>query len=148
MGLFSKKKKTDDLMQELISSGNFDKYCQENSDFLIRTSLTNHLEKMLKKKKLKKADVIRRTEFSEVYCYQIFSGRRNPSRDVLICICVAMGMNIDEVQKTLKIAGTGTLYPRKERDSIIILGITGGKSVAQINSELYDKRYPTLSQCR
>ena len=78
--------------------------------------------------------------------YQIFSGVRNPSRDSLISICIAMELSINETQEILKVASFAELYPKSKRDSIIINGISNQKSVAQINEILYDNREATLNQ--
>ena len=87
---------------------------------------------------------IKNAEISEIFGFQVLSGTRNPSRNTLLSLCIAMKMTLDEVQATLKIAEFAPLYPKSKRDSIIILGITNGKNVCQINNELYDNDEETL----
>lgn len=140
-----RKKKTDDLLNELVSIGNFEKYRAENRKYMINQNLSDYLCSILKEKKLTKSAVIKKTELSEVYCYQIFSGLRNPSRDALICICIAMNLSLEETQNVLKVGSFGILYAKKERDSVIILGITDSWDVAQINMELYERGFETLT---
>lgn len=53
-------------------------------------------------------------------------------------------MTVDEVQATLKVAGFAPLYPKRKRDSILLLGIANGKSVCDINNELYEHGEETL----
>ncbi len=139
------KKSTEELMNELLKANNIGEYLKDNSQYMVREELSTYLNNIISKKALVKSEVIKKTEFSEVMGYQIFSGTRLPSRDSLICICVAMEMTLDETQAILKIAGFAALYPKAKRDSVIIRGISEGKSVAGINEELYNLGEKTLT---
>ncbi|MBQ6467438.1 MAG: XRE family transcriptional regulator [Clostridia bacterium] len=139
------KKSTDELMNELLKANNIGEYLKENSQYMVSDELSTYLNNIIAKKGLVKSEVIKKTEFSEVMGYQILSGTRLPSRDSLICICVAMDMTLDETQAILKIAGLAALYPKTKRDSIIIKGISENKTVAQINEELYNCEEKTLT---
>jgi len=97
-----------------------------------------------KEKGLKKSQVIRDSELSEVYSYQIFSGLRVPERKKLLCLAVGMSLNLDEVQTLLKCAGYSPLYVRLPFDSIIIYGICKSLSVVQINEILFGYDLETL----
>lgn len=77
--------------------------------------------------------------------YQIFSGVRNPSRDSLIAICIAMRLELAEAQNLLKYAGFGQLYARNVRDSVLIHGICKKLTVPQINELLFDRSEKTLN---
>ena len=139
------KKSTEELMNELLKANNIGEYLKDNSQYMVSEELSTYLNNIISKKALVKSEVIKKTEFSEVMGYQIFSGTRLPSRDSLICICVAMEMTLDETQAILKIAGFAALYPKTKRDSVIIRGISEGKSVAGINEELYNLGEKTLT---
>lgn len=139
------KKSTEELMNELLKANNIGEYLKDNSQYMVSEELSTYLNNIISKKALVKSEVIKKTEFSEVMGYQIFSGTRLPSRDSLICICVAMEMALDETQAILKIAGFAALYPKAKRDSVIIRGISEGKSVAGINEELYNLGEKTLT---
>lgn len=139
-------KSTDQLMDELMKAHNIGEYLKANSKHMISDELPTYLSNILKKKSLVKSAVIKRSELSEVMGYQIFSGTRNPSRDSLISICVAMELSIDETQELLRVAQFALLYPRVKRDCVIINGIAAKKTVAGINEDLYDNAEPTLNQ--
>ena len=102
------------------------------------------MKKLLQKYDLKKSQVVRAAEMSEVYAYQIFSGKRVPERKKLLCLCIGMGLNLDEVQSLLKCAGYSPLYVKLPFDSIVIYGICKGLSVLQINNLLFDYDLETL----
>ena len=139
------KKTTDELMNELLKANNIGEYLKENSQYMVSDELSTYLNNINTKKGLVKSELIKKTEFSEVMGYQIFSGTRLPSRDSLICICIAMNMTLDETQAMLKIAGFATLYKKAKRDSIVIKGISEKKTVAHINEELYNCEEKTLT---
>ena len=81
---------------------------------------------------------------SEVYLHQVFSGRRNPSRDRLITICIGMGATLEETQSMLKLAGYAEIYPRIRRDAIIGFGIMHGQELNEINDKLFAEQEKTL----
>ena len=139
------KKPTDELMDELLKANSISEYLKENSQYMVSEELSAYLNNIMAKKGLVKSDIIKKTEFSEVMGYQIFAGTRQPSRDSLVCICVAMSMSLEETQALLKIAGIAALYPKSKRDSIIIKGISENKTVAKINEELYNRGEKTLT---
>ena len=89
--------------------------------------------------------MIRNAELNEIYGFQIFAGKRTPSRDKLICLCIAMGLTLDETQATLKIAGLAPLYPKNKKDSVILFGIQHGKSIGTINEMLFELSEQTLN---
>jgi hypothetical protein len=82
---------------------------------------------------------------NEIYAYQIFSGKRKPSRDKLLCLCRGMELNSVETNQLLKSAGFAPLYPKNKRDSIIMFGFEKGQSVVDINEVLYDNGEKTLN---
>ena len=140
-----KKKDTNELMNELIHSDNTDEYCSKNAQFMVNDKISIYLNNILENKRLVKSKIIKKTELSEVQCYQIFDGRRKPSRDSLLSICIAMELSLDETQQILKAGGFAPLYPKNQRDVIIIKGIQNDLSVAQINEHLYDLDLPTIN---
>ena len=111
---------------------------------MIKENLSNLLDKLLKKYNLKKSEIIRLAEMSEVYAYQIFSGLRVPERKKLLCLAIAMKLSLDEVQMLLKCAGYSTLYVKLPFDSVILYGICKKLSVVQINEILYEYSLETL----
>lgn len=88
--------------------------------------------------------MIRRSELSEIYAYQIFSGVRVPERKKLLCLAIGMGLTLEELQNLLKCAGYAQLYVKKPFDCIVIYGVCNKLSVAQVNGILYDYGQETL----
>ncbi len=137
-------KDTSKIVEELGLCPDFKTFYNENKQYLINDTLSEMLEKLLCQKGLKKSTVIKAAEMSEVYGYQIFSGLRVPERNKLLCLAVALGLNIDEIQTLLKTAGYSPLYVKLPFDSVILYGICKGLSVVEINELLYEYGLNTL----
>jgi len=138
------QKDTSKMLEELKNCSDFSRFYNENREYTVKAALSEYLEALLEKYKVKKADVIRKSELSEVYAYQIFSGVRVPERKKLLCLTIAMGINLDEVQTVLKCCGYAQLYVKNPFDCIVIYGICKNMSVQQINYLLYDYKMETL----
>lgn len=138
------RKKTADLLEELKCCSDFTAFYNENAEQLPRVKLSDELSILLEKHGLIKFDVIQRSELSEVYGYQIFSGLRIPERKKLLCLLIAMNLSLDDVQSLLKKTGYSQLYAKNEFDCILIYGICKKLSVADINNMLYEYLGETL----
>ena len=138
------EKNTAEIVKELGLCPDFKTFYHENKDYMVSQKLTELLAQLLESKDLKKTQVIREAELSEVYGYQIFSGVRVPERKKLLCLAVGMNLNIEEAQKLLKCAGYAQLYVKLPFDSIVLYGLCKGLSVVQINGLLYEYGLETL----
>ncbi len=137
-------KDTSKIVQELGLCPDFKTFYDENKDYMVKGDLSQLLDELIAKYDLKKSQVIRDAQMSEVYAYQIFSGLRVPERKKLLCIAIAMKLSLDEVQTLLKCAGYSTLYVKLLFDSIVLYGICKKLSVVQINEILYEYGLETL----
>ncbi len=137
-------KKTTDLMNELNQTPHIDQYLKNNEEYIIDLTLSNYLCDRLEKKSLSKADVIKKADINEIYGYQILSGKRTPSRNKLIRLCIGAEFSLDDTNETLKVAGFSPLFPKIKRDSIIIFGIQNNYPIWQINESLYAHQLESL----
>lgn len=102
------------------------------------TSIGEYLEYMVNKKGLEKAQVIRNSDIQRNYGYQIFSGIKQPGRNKLISLALAMELTLEETQRGLSIAKEGKLYSKDKRDSIIIYSINKKQTVLETNNLLFE----------
>ncbi|MBR6427402.1 MAG: XRE family transcriptional regulator [Clostridia bacterium] len=138
------QKDTSKLVEELGVCPDFQSFYNENREYMVKEDLADMLAALIEKHGLKKSQIIRDAEISEVYAYQIFSGIRVPERKKLLCLAVGMGLDLDETQKLLKCAGYSPLYVKLPVDSIILYGICKKLSVVQINELLFEYGMETL----
>jgi transcriptional regulator with XRE-family HTH domain len=139
-----KVKTTGDLREELMTQADIDTYIKENKAYFFTKSTATLLTELYEEKSLTKAALARKAGMSEVYLHQVFSGRRKPSRDRLLCLCIGLGATLEETQRLLKQAGYAQIYPKVKRDAIISHGIVHHAELSEINDKLFVENEKTL----
>lgn len=137
-------KNTDELQQALMDTPDLERFLQENESSFKQRNLTQMINDLLSKKGISKAELAKNAGTSEVYLYQLTTGRRYPSRNRMLCICLGASADLDETQSILRQCGFATLYPANRRDAIIIHGIIHGQNLYDINDELFCANEETL----
>ncbi|MBQ5319273.1 MAG: helix-turn-helix transcriptional regulator [Oscillospiraceae bacterium] len=139
------KIKTDKLENQLSEISDFSDYLEKNSENLIsEIKLAEYLEQLLETTGCTKSYIIKQTNLNRAYVYQIFEGKKNPSRDKLIAIAFGMKLAFDEIQDLLKYAGMRQLYARDTRDAVIIFSVQHGYSFEKMNAFLYEQHLKTI----
>ena len=138
------RKSTGQLNQELMQASSLGEYVSENRDAFSEQAVSQLLSELYEKKSISKAALARRAGMSEVYLHQVFSGRRSPSRDRLLCRCLGLEATLEETQELLRQAGFAQLYPRHKRDAVISYGLVHGISLGEINDRLFVENEKTL----
>lgn len=137
-------KTTDELAHEISQARNILDYLEENRQEMMLESLPEYLESWLRKKDLTKADVVRKSNLNKAYVYQIFLGKKYPSRDKVIALAFGLGLDALETQMLLKQAGYRELYPRDPRDALLLFAIGQKKTIIDANELLYDHNVEVL----
>ncbi len=137
-------KTTDELIHEIKTSTDILDYLEKNSGEMQVDSLPEYLKDWLRRKGLSKADVVRRSNLNRAYVYQIFLGRKYPSRDKVIALAFGLGLDSDEAQTLLKQAGYRELYPRDPRDALRLDSLSRGETILQANEAIYDHTIEVL----
>jgi len=107
----------------------------------------NYLGDLLYKYDKKASAVSLEAMLTSSYVGNIINGRkRNPSRDALIAICLAIGTELEEVQYLLKYAGQAPLYVRRKRDVIIWFGFMKHMSLDEVEEKLAQRNYKSLGK--
>lgn len=139
-------KTTDELMNDICNVSEIADYIEENEGELEKLSLSEFLQNMLRKYNMKKADLFRRAGIvGNNYGYEILQNdKKSPSRDVVLTICVAFPLTIEECQHALRCAGLAILYPRDKRDAYILYALKEKMSVTGLNDILEENGLKTL----
>ncbi len=87
---------------------------------------------------------MRRSNLNRAYVYQIFLGKKYPSRDKVIALSFGLGLDAEEMQTLLKQAGYRELYPRDPRDTLILFAINQNMNILTTNELLYDHNIEVL----
>lgn len=86
------------LHTQIKEANNFSEFWKRHKKQIVHLPLSEYLRLLLDEKGLKRSDVVVKTGLDKAYVYQIFSGKKNPSRDKLITIALGMKLNEMETQ--------------------------------------------------
>lgn len=79
-----------------------------------------------------------RANLPQKYGYKLLTGEAHTTnRDKLLRLCFAMELDLKQTQRALKLYGMNELYPKNQRDVILIVAL-GKKQydISQIDEEL------------
>lgn len=112
--------KTANIQEELEKNKDFDeKIIIDNAP----PQLNDFLNDYLAKKGMTKSDVIRLLNIDRNYGYQIFNGKRIPTRNLLIRLALLFELDVEQTDYLLKLAGKPMLYVRNVVDARIFYSI-------------------------
>ena len=81
------------------------------------------------------------------YVRKIVNGEElNPSRDVLLALCVRLGATVEETQILLRYSGKQPLYARRKRDAIVWYALKKHRTLMDLNLYLDARGYKSLSK--
>lgn len=132
------------MNDELKRTTNIGDFLKKNKKNMIDGKLADHLNQLLADKNITVADVVRGSYLDRGYVYQIFSGKKTPSRDKLIAIAFGMHLSSDETQKMLKFSGNRDLYARDARDAIILFCLQRKMVIYEANDLLDSNGFKLL----
>ena len=137
-------KDTAQLENELKDARDLKKFLDDNAENFRNFTLADYLKHLLDAKNLTKAQVIRESQLDEGYAQHIFGGRKNPSRDKIFLLALAMKLSPKETDYLLYYAGHNKLYARAERDNVIAFALENHKTVEQTNQLLTDLKLQSV----
>lgn len=111
-----------DILQNVKSEKDAAKFIQEHTVGTYH-SFPEYFNDYIVRNQLDLSQVKERSGISRNYIYNILNGDRKPGRDKILALCIAAGMTFSEINKGLRIAGEGTLYPKNERDARIVIAV-------------------------
>ena len=77
--------------------------------------------------------------------YRIMNKQRNPNRNTILRLALALALSFEETQVLLKSSNCSLLSAARERDLIIMSGITKELDYESVNKELAEKNMPELN---
>ena len=123
---------------------NAESYSEKTFTDFFNKYLADHPDKNL-------PEIIDNSLIKREYAYEIINGSKNGSRDRIIALCFAAGMNRDEVNHGLTYSENKLLYAKNNRDATIILALnkrekknTIYQTVLQLNDLLESNGYEAL----
>jgi hypothetical protein len=120
------EKNTNDLKEVLQKThlSSFEKYCRENRDSmnLDDEAFSIYIKELLAQKGITQQSVFLKADIPERYGYKLLSGEKHTrQRDVILRICYAAELSLDETQRALKKYRMPELYPKIPRDAFMMI---------------------------
>lgn len=137
------KNTTEDLLKELKNTTDINSFFSSHQNDFLNLSVSQYLNDLIAIKKTSVSIVSRNSGVGD-YLYKVFNGERKPSRDILIATSFGLNLSFDEAQLLLRISKFASLDSKDRRDSIIIFGLTHGKSVFETDDLLFENNFSTL----
>ncbi len=126
-------KKILDILNQAKNRSQLNEYIRYLYSRKDNLDLSEYILKTCKSKGYNKSDIIKNSSLHRTYGYQILNGKRSPSRDKLIKICIGNNLSLNQSNKSLTLAKLGVLYARDPRDSIIIYALNNELSIIETN---------------
>lgn len=139
-------KNTTKLLNELKNAKSFVGFTKKNADVFSDESVSDYLQRLCFERNVEPAQVIKRSGIDRTYGYQLFNGRRTPSRDKLIQLGFGFPLMLSELQMLLRMAGKSQLYPKIKRDAAIIYGLNNNYTMIQMQELLEEQELPLLNK--
>lgn len=126
---------TEDIKDALECNKDFDEaMIAENAPPELHALLNGYLDD----NDLLKADVIRQLNIDRNYGYQVFNGKRVPTRNLLIRLALLLGLDVEQTDYLLKLAGKPMLYVRNPVDARVFYSIKHKMSYENAMSFIWD----------
>lgn len=147
--MMMENKSTEKLLNRLNkieSESQLTKFINSSSPQENNYLLSEYILKICKAKGYNKSTIIQNSDIYRTYGYEILNGKKSPSRDKLLQICIGNGFTLDEANRTLTIAKLGILYAKYPRDSILIYALNNDLSIIDINILLDQHNFKPLGE--
>ena len=115
---------TQELLLILERSSQLPAALDRLSGELSAPSFPQHLEHQMDRRSINAAQLSELALLSRSFTYQLCSGTRAPSRDIVLRLALVLELNVEETQRLLRCAQRGALYPRVRRDAVLIFCLT------------------------
>ena len=138
------KKSTQELEKILGSTHvtDIEKYLDENDESMIKSEneFSIYMRNIIKKNDIMQQRVFIDADIPERYGYKLISGeKKTRQRDIILRICYAAKLTLEETQKALKIYGMPQLYAKVQRDAMLMIVFNERPgSIIDVNSLLMD----------
>ena len=123
-------------------------FYEENKESLSETpdAFHDYIRIILKKNGISQQDAFLNADVPERYGYKLLTGEKHTKqRDVILRICFAAGMTLDETQKALRKYGMPELYAKVPRDALLMTIFNNRpKNIIEVNRLLMKNKLQPL----
>lgn len=144
------EKDTNELEKALGKThlSDYEDYLDNNHESMISeaNSFPAFIKDIINKKGITQQEVFLNADIPERYGYKLLSGEKHTrQRDIILRICYAAGLTLEETQRALKKYGMPELYAKIQRDALIMIIFNQRPgSIIDVNMLLKEKDFDTL----
>ena len=106
--------------------------------------LSEYILEVCRANNIEKNNIIKNSNLYRTYGYEILGGRKLPSRDKILQICIGNKFSLEETNRCLTIGKLGVLYAKDPRDSIIIFALNNNLKLIEANFILDEHDFKIL----
>ncbi len=141
-----RKLTTEELLKLLYMESSLDRLMNKGSTSFSFPSFPAYITALCRQRQEAPERIIKRANIEKSYGHQIFSGRRNPSRDTVLQLAFGFDMDYEQTQELLKIARKSPLHPRVKRDMVIVFCLQHRYSIVECQIYLEEYGLPLLGE--
>lgn len=130
-------KKLSDILSGIDNTKDMEQYMLEPKVADSFKSFPEFFRSLPKVQNTESSELIQKSGLERSYYYQVMKGSRSPSRDKVLRLCIAAGLDLTETTRALELSGNAVLYPRNRRDIILTVAINQSASVDDANLLLF-----------
>ena len=140
--------RTSELLQRLFRTANINQFIKRHGKSMESVPFHVYINRLCTEKGTLPAHVIKGSGIERTFGHQLFNGKRKPSRDKVIQLAFGFEMDYDEAQTLLKMAGKSALYPRIERDAVIIHALKRKLPLGDVQATLSELSLPLIGEVK
>ncbi len=137
---------SDELLQLLFMESSLEHIMRQDTGDLLLPSFADYITALSQKRREAPERIINRANLDKSYGHQLFSGRRNPSRDTVLQLAFGFEMDYEATQELLKIARKSLLHPKVKRDMVLVFCLHHHYSVIDCQLALQQYQLPLLGE--
>lgn len=135
---------TQELLRLLEQSTQIEAVLAEYGDSMAAPSFSEYLNAVLKERSITAARLSEQALLSRSFTYQLCSGVRAPSRDIVLRLALVLALTVEDTQRLLRTAQRGALYPKVRRDAVVIFALNRRLSLSDTDELLCSLDEPPL----
>lgn len=143
----ARRLQTVEMEQQLRAAEDFEEFSDEMDAHFTRTSVDAYFSALLAQRRMSRRQLIEKAGLADKanLIFQLLNGTRSARRrDYYIRLALALGLDLAETQRMLKLLKKGLLYPLKKRDAALIYCIDRAFTLEQTQRLLREQQLEEL----
>ena len=123
MGALSSDRNTGELMRFISHSQSAAEVMDSIGENVTVPTFSQRLTGLMRERGMNTSRLVEQSLMSKSFVYQLCSGERKPSRDMVLRLALLLKAGMEETQRLLGSADRGALYPKNRRDALIMYAL-------------------------